>query len=504
MQFLDGRLVPVVEDVDQALAERLGLEDAAVEQNGGRLRQLLLAALGRSPLDQDLGIAGEELGQVFADGRVGGIGQTKLLQAGGALALRLRIGRAFREETLDENLFDIAPGQVGLDGAADDLAAAAEDRDRSAVRLLVLKQLFLGQPATVPEHVHLAEVELGPLGGQGGGHVMGQGQVHVVPAQKNVIADRDPGQNQLPCLLADGDQGQVGGSAADVAYQDHIAHLDLVAPLVVAGMNPGIEGRLRFFQERDSFQARSPGRFHRQLPRHGIERRRHGQDDVLVFQPVGRHVLGNKVVPGVGQVLQVIGAGFQGRDPAGILRRLPGQDRLAAINARMTKPRFGRRHQPGGHLAAEVARELADRVIPFGRPGHAQASRRLFIRPRQIQKGWQQRPFFHHAQLHNLGNGKMGQHRFAPGAGIHVGQGAIGGPQIDADHITRWGHCPLRNDELGGEGATTRQGHSVLGTQYSVLGVRAQYHSPLHHSPINSWDPRPPATMRPRRFHFLP
>ncbi len=75
---------------------------------------------------------------------------------------------------------------------------------------------------------------------------MGQRQVHVVAAEENVIADRDARQNKLAGLLGHGDQRQVGGTAADVADQHRVADLDLVAPAVLARVDPRIERRLRF------------------------------------------------------------------------------------------------------------------------------------------------------------------------------------------------------------------------------------------------------------------
>ena len=139
-----------------------------------------------------------------------------------------------------------------------------------------------------------------PLAAKPCGRGVGQGQVHVVAAQQDVVADRHAGQHQLARLLADGDQRQVGGAAAHVADQHHVADLDLLAPLVVAGVDPGIKGGLRLLQQGDVLQAGGAGRLDGQLAGHGVERGRHRQDDVLLLQPVLGHVLGDQVVPGLG------------------------------------------------------------------------------------------------------------------------------------------------------------------------------------------------------------
>ena len=94
-----------------------------------------------------------------------------------------------------------------------------------------------------------------PLGSVRGDGV-GQGQVHVVAAQEDVLADGQPREDQVAPFVADGDQREVGRSAADVADQDDVADLDLLAPLLALGGEPGVEGGLRLFEQRDVSSAR--------------------------------------------------------------------------------------------------------------------------------------------------------------------------------------------------------------------------------------------------------
>ena len=86
------------------------------------------------------------------------------------------------------------------------LAAAAEHGDRGAGQGRVAEELLLGLAAGVPEHEHLAHVELDGAGGEGLGHGVGQGQVHVVAAEQDVVADGHAGQDEPAVFLADGDQ----------------------------------------------------------------------------------------------------------------------------------------------------------------------------------------------------------------------------------------------------------------------------------------------------------
>ena len=55
---------------------------------------------------------------------------------------------------------------------------------------------------------------------------VGQRQVHVVAAQQDVVADRDALERQVALAVVDhGDEGEVGGAAADVADEHDVAGL---------------------------------------------------------------------------------------------------------------------------------------------------------------------------------------------------------------------------------------------------------------------------------------
>ena len=94
------------------------------------------------------------------------------------------------------------------------------------------QQRFLGRAAGMPQGDRLPGVELHALFGEPAGDVMGQGQVHVVAAHQQVIADGDPPQDQFALLLGGADQRQVGRAAADVADQQRVA--DAKAPAASA------------------------------------------------------------------------------------------------------------------------------------------------------------------------------------------------------------------------------------------------------------------------------
>ena len=94
-----------------------------------------------------------------------------------------------------------------------------------------------------------------PLG-QRGRDGIGQGQVHVVAAQQDCSPTASRGEDQVAPLVGDGDQGEVGRPAADVADQDDVADLDLLPPLVALRGEPGVEGGLRLLEQGDLLRAR--------------------------------------------------------------------------------------------------------------------------------------------------------------------------------------------------------------------------------------------------------
>src|SRR5262249_6863997 len=69
-----GRFAPLIQDANHTLTQWVRFEDAAVEQDGTRLRYLLFAALRRHQLRQDIFVTMQEVCEVLGHGRVAGIG----------------------------------------------------------------------------------------------------------------------------------------------------------------------------------------------------------------------------------------------------------------------------------------------------------------------------------------------------------------------------------------------------------------------------------------------
>ncbi len=215
---------------------------------------------------------------------------------------------------------------------------------------------------------------------------VGERQVHVVPAQQDVLADGQTREDQVAGLLGHGDQGEVGGAAADVADEDHVADLHVLPPVVPPRREPGVKGGLRFFQQRDVLEPRLAGGLDRQLAGHCVERGGDGQQDVLILKTVGGGLAGHRRIPGVAQVFEIGGRGVDRRDLLDVVGGRPRQDRRPAVDTGVRQPALGRADQPARNLRAVVAGEHADRPIRHRHPGQVQRLGRELLGAGEVQK----------------------------------------------------------------------------------------------------------------------
>ena len=270
-----------------------------------------------------------------------------------------------------------------------------------------------------PRRDPLGGVEPVHPAGQGRGDGVGQGEVHVVAAEQDVLADGQAGQGEVAALVGHGDQGEVGRPAADVADEEEVADLDLLPPAVALRGEPGVEGGLRLLQERDVLQPGGPGGLDGQLAGDGVERGGDGQQDVLVFEPVGGDLPAICVVPGVAEVGQVGGRGLDRRDLRDVVGGAPGQDRALAVDPGVREPALGRADQPARDLRPVVAGERPD--DPVGRLASraGRAPRRGTPSPR-AGRGTRAGPAGRRRRSTpttcGIGNGRIGGRRASPSA----------------------------------------------------------------------------------------
>ena len=157
----------------------------------------------------------------------------------------------------------------------------------------------------------------------------------------------DPGANEA----------EVRGAAADVDDEDERVSGEALRQLPAVRRDPRVERGERFFEQRQPLEARGLRGFDRQLAGFLVERRGHGQHDLLLFEPRGI-VPRVDVVPGVADVREQPRRSLHRRQP-GLRLGAPRQQRSRPIDVRVREPGFRRRDQPPGNQRAFVAGEDA-------------------------------------------------------------------------------------------------------------------------------------------------
>ena len=99
---------------------------------------------------------------------------------------------------------------------------------------------------------------------------MSEGEIDIIAAQQNVFTHRQAFELKLAGLRGNGNEGEVGGAAADIDDEDQIAFVYAFAPVFMA-FEPCVEGRLRLFQHGDVAIARGFGRSSGEFAGDGVE-----------------------------------------------------------------------------------------------------------------------------------------------------------------------------------------------------------------------------------------
>ena len=149
---------PVVEPLDQTVAQKRRFHHAAVEENVRRACESALATPDRCGVRTIGGLLREEAGQVFCDRGIGRVRQSEFLKSDAALPHGHFGIRHDREEAIDQRLFDVFAQQLGLDSSADQLRAFAEHGDRMFLGPRLREELFFRYPRLMPERLQLPGV----------------------------------------------------------------------------------------------------------------------------------------------------------------------------------------------------------------------------------------------------------------------------------------------------------------------------------------------------------
>ena len=287
---------------------------------------------------------------MLAQRRLGRIVQSILLQADRLARGRQIVDAGQREITLQQDGRHFFARQRGGEGLGEQVGAARGHGNRRFRQRLVGEELFLGDARAMHQRQELPRVDFVSVRLDLALQGVGEGEVHVVPAQQDMFAHRDAVQfqalGQPVRVFRHGDETEVGGAAADVHHQDQVACGHLFGPggnavLVLRMGDPGVEGGLRLLQQRDVAESCIDRRLVGQGARHLVERGGDGQHDLAVGQRGAVFLPGQVTFDRLAHMGEVDARGLERRDLALFQLGIPGQDGRIAVDVRIAQPGLG-------------------------------------------------------------------------------------------------------------------------------------------------------------------
>ena len=242
MQHTHGAAPPVAELLCQALHQRMRMEHTAIEQHG--IWQCLTRMLA------------QKLREMARNGRIRRIRQAKAAQRALALDRHIR-QRHLRQKPLHHPLLHLLPRERGGLGAAQQLAAAAQQRDCDSLGCILRQQLLLGHTAALHQLRKARGGELLAFSCQLLLQLVGQRQIHVVAAKHQVFTHgcARKGRQAAICRRLHANQRQIRRAAAHVHHQHQTAGCQLLRKLLALQHQPVVKGCLGLFQQLDALQA---------------------------------------------------------------------------------------------------------------------------------------------------------------------------------------------------------------------------------------------------------
>ncbi len=205
------------------------------------------------------------------------------------------------------------------------------------------------------------------------------------------------------------------------------------APLV--RREPGVEGGLRLLEQRELARPACARRRDGELARDLVERRRHGEHDVLR----GERLVGMRRVPHGAQVREVARRRGDRREARDVVAGAPGQDGARCGRRRRGESQdFAEVTSRPGHARALDARELADDLAPVLGPRQGQRARRHVVGAREIERRRQASAARRRAAPRSRAAGSRTSRCARRRARrVDARQRRVGGAEIDADDVSR-------------------------------------------------------------------
>ena len=253
--------VPALHHIDDAVAQNVGNEEAAIEQDGVRLRIR----------------CAQKCGQVPRDGGIGNVRQAELPEHAALLFLGLLLQIAEGKEALQAPVRELPrAGSQFLSVPPMSPVPAPRTVMSTFCSFGSDKQPLFGRRALTPQAAALPQ---GKRCSELALDQPRQRQVEVVAAEQQVLADSGAREFDAIALAVDADQCEVAGAAADIANQYDLPIEQALLRLREMVGDPGIERSGRLFDQRQVFNTGLLRRLYCQLARFFIERCGYRQHD---------------------------------------------------------------------------------------------------------------------------------------------------------------------------------------------------------------------------------
>ena len=234
---------PVSDGLSDSVSDDGRLERAPVEEE-----QIRHGVLSAGEFSDVFAVAFEKDTEMPGDRGLFFVGETELRDAGTGLGFGGIRPVCEGEEAFEHGFFHFFPRQHCGDGVGDEFAAGAGDDDLAGV-LQTVENGFLGLPALVAQGFPSVGAQGFPSFSEPHFQAAGQGEIHVVAAENEMVAHGDAFEPGAAFAFAEGDEGEVRGAAAHVADEYQVVGPDVVAPSGAAGGEPAVEGGQRFLEE---------------------------------------------------------------------------------------------------------------------------------------------------------------------------------------------------------------------------------------------------------------
>ena len=244
---------------------------------------------------RDSRLAREKAGKMPCNAGILRVRQAHLRQARTPAGARQFGDIDLRHEAIDENSSHVVPCQFQFDGAAHQCRTAAWNRDRSLLHFGISEEKLFRLTASIRQRSELPRIQILALC-----EMVRKREVHIVAAKQDVIANSHACELQFTILFCYGNQREVGCASADIHYKDDVSDFDTFSESVAHLLDPGVECRLWFFEQRHIVKPRLGGGLCREFTRCRIERSGNRKDDLFRSE-----IAVARSLPGPGEVPEI-------------------------------------------------------------------------------------------------------------------------------------------------------------------------------------------------------